>query len=152
MELKKLQTIGGVCAMLNALIYIAAFIVYGGVLVYPEENASALEELKFLSDNYLTLSILNIISYVLFGILLAVLVLAIHQRLKNESPTLSKLASIFGILWVGLVIASGMIANVGLNAVLEIGSKDPEQAMLVWSSVGIISEGLGGGNEIVGGI
>lgn len=152
MELKLLQKIGGTCAILEALIYIAAFIVYGGILVYPNANASAVDELNFLSNNYLTLSILNLVSYVLFGILLAVLVLAIHQRLKNYSSDFSKLTAVFGIIWVGLVIASGMIANIGLNSVIEMGAKDPENAMLVWSSVTIIAEGLGGGNEVVGGI
>ncbi|WP_299255280.1 hypothetical protein [uncultured Aquimarina sp.] len=152
MELKKLQKIGGVCAILEALIYILAFIIYGGILVYPNTNASIVEELNFLSDNHLILSILNLVSYVLFGILLAVLVLAIHQRLKTYSAIFSKLASTFGIIWVGLVIASGMIANIGLNSVIGIGIKEPENAMLLWSSISIISEGLGGGNEIVGGI
>jgi len=152
MELKKLQKIGGVCAILEALIYIFAFIVYGGILVYPNANASAVEQLNFLTDNYLILSILNLISYVLFGVLLAVLVLAIHQRLKNYSSIFSNLASIFGIIWVGLVISSGMIANIGLNSILAMGITEPNNAMLIWSSVSIISEGLGGGNEIVGGI
>ena len=99
MELKKLQKIGGTCAIIEALIYVAAFIIYGGILVYPNANASAVEHLSFLTDNYLTLSILNLISYVLFGVLLAVLVLAIHQRLKSHSPSFSKLASVFGIIW-----------------------------------------------------
>jgi len=149
---RELQKIGGVCAITEALIYIAAFIVYGAVLVYPSADANAVEELGFLSQNHLTLSILNLVSYVLFGILLAVLVLALHQRLKTHSPNFSKLAAVFGIIWVGLVIASGMIANIGLNSVVEMGASEPEQAMLVWSSVSIISEGLGGGNEVVGGV
>ncbi len=72
--------------------------------------------------------------------------------MKNYSPIFSKLASVFGIIWVGLVIASGMIGNIGLNSVIASGIKEPESAMLVWSSVSIISEGIGGGNEIVGGI
>lgn len=152
MELKTLQKIGGVCAISEGLIYIAAFIVYGGILVYPNANASAVEDLQFLSENYLTLSILNLVTFVLFGILLAVLVLAIHHRLRDYSPAFSKLASAFGIIWVGLVIASGMIANIGLNTVIEIGTTEPENAMLIWSSISLVSEGLGGGNEIVGGI
>lgn len=152
MELKKLQKVGGICAIFESLIYIFAFIIYGGVLVYPNASDGVVEKLSFLTENYLTLSILNLISYVLFGILLAVLVLAIHQRLKKYSPNFSKLAFVFGIIWVGLVIASGMIANIGLNSVIQIGTNEPEKAMLIWSSVSIISEGLGGGNEIVGGI
>lgn len=152
MQVKQLQKTGGICAILEALIYISAFIVYGGVLMYPSANANVSERLKFLSDNQLLLTIINFSSYVLFGILLAVLVVAIHQRLKNYQPVLSKLAFSFGIIWVGLVIASGMIANIGLNTVLEIGKTAPEDAMLIWSTLSIISEALGGGNEIVGGI
>ena len=29
---------------------------------------------------------------------------------------------------------------------------NPEQAMTIWSSISIVTEGLGGGNEIVGGL
>ncbi len=152
MTFKTLQKIGGLSAIFEALIYSTAFVMYGGILVYPNENAGVVEELQFLSDNYLTLSILNILSFVLFGILLAVLVLSIHQRLKNQAENLSKLGAIFGIIWVGLVIASGMIANIGLNTITEMGLSNPEQAMTIWSSVAIITEGLGGGNEIVGGM
>jgi len=150
MEFKKIQRLGSAAALGSALIYITAFIFYGGILVYPEENASEAEELKFLSDNFGTLSVLNLVSYVLFGILLAVLVVAIYERLKNLAPIFSKLNAAFGIIWVGLVMASGMIANVGLNTVT--GMDDPAKAMSIWSSVSVVSEGLGGGNEIVGGI
>ena len=149
---KNIQKIGGVCAIIEALIYIAAFIVYGGILVYPDTNASAVEELNFLSNNYTILSVVNFTSYILFGILLAVLALAIHNRLKKYAPNFSKLTFIFGIIWVGLVIASGMIANIGLHSVIEIGATSPEKAMQIWTSISIISEGLGGGNEIVGGV
>ena len=57
----------------------------------------------------------------------------------------------FGVIWVGLVIASGMIANIGLAAVIKLSVNEPEQAMSLWLTVNIIVEGLGGGNEVVGG-
>jgi hypothetical protein len=81
-----------------------------------------------------------------------VLVLAIYHRLKTYSLICSQIIAAFGIIWAGLVIASGMIGNISLNAVIEMGSKDPENAMLIFSATKIITEGLGGGNEIVGGI
>ena len=152
MNTKTLQKLGGFCSISLGLIYIIAFIVYGGILDYPKADATEIERLNFLSDNYLILSTINLISYVLFGILLAVLVVSIHQKIKGYLPNLSILASIFGIIWVGLVIASGMIANIGLNSVIEIGIEEPQKAISIWSSVGIVSEGLGGGNEIVGGV
>ncbi|PRX54778.1 DUF4386 family protein [Flagellimonas meridianipacifica] len=146
------QKLGGLSAILEALIYISAFIVYGGILVYPSPGASLTSRYDFLSENYWILSILNLTSYVLFGILLAILVLALHQRISPFSPLLSKLASVFGVIWVGLVIASGMIANIGLEKVVDMGTESPERAMMIWSSIGIVTEGLGGGNEIVGGL
>ena len=152
MNTKTFQKVGGFSSISLGLINILAFVVYGGILDYPSIEASETERLGFLSDNFLMLSSISFISYVLFGILLAVLVLAIHQHIKNGFPNISLVTSAFGIIWVGLVIASGMIANIGLNSVLEIGIDNPEKAMTIWTSVGIVSEGLGGGNEIVGGI
>lgn len=90
--------------------------------------------------------------YVIFGCFLAVLVLALHQRLKAKAPVLSQIAAVFGIIWVGLVIASGMIANIGLGAVIDLSAQNAEQAMTVWVVINTIVEGLGGGNEVVGGL
>lgn len=146
------QRLGGICALLEALVYIAAFIVYGAILVYPGANAGITEKLGFLNDNYLTLSVLNFTSYVFFGIVLAGLVLSLYERMKDHSPFYSKLTTVFGVIWVGLVIASGMIANIGMNSVIKIGVEEPERAMAIWSSITIVAEALGGGNEIVGGI
>lgn len=152
MNTKTLQKLGGFCSISLGLIYIIAFIVYGGILEYPKADATEIERVNFLSDNYVMLSTTNLISYVLFGILLAVLVVSIHQKIKDNLPNLSILASVFGVIWVGLVIASGMIANIGLISVIEIGIEEPQKAISIWTSIGIVSEGLGGGNEIVGGI
>jgi len=152
MHPKKLQKIGGIAAISEALIYITAFIFYGRILEFPGDDASAQETFNFLSNNYVTLAVLNMVSYVLFGIILAVLTLAIYERLKNAAPILSKLTAIFGFVWVVLVIASGMIANIGLQKVISIGTEHSESAMQIWSGISIVTEGLGGGNEIVGGI
>lgn len=146
------QKMGGYCSIVLGLIYMVAFIVYGAVLSYPNAEASEIEKLNFLSENYSLLSVIHLVSYVLFGILLAVLVVSMHQRLKDHVPDLAVVTSAFGLIWVGMVIASGMIANVGLHAVLEMAVDDPQKASIIWSSVGIVSEGLGGGNEIVGGV
>ncbi|WP_350285435.1 hypothetical protein [uncultured Croceitalea sp.] len=146
------QRIGGIAAIIEALIYVVLFVYYGAILVYPVADASAVVELGFLSDNLFTLSVLNILGYVVFGIVLAVLVTALHERLQMVAPFFSKLTTVFGLVWVVLVIASGMIANIGLQSVVEIGTQDPEGAMSILSAVNIVVEGLGGGNEIVGGI
>lgn len=98
------------------------------------------------------LSVVNLVMYVFFGVLLAVLVLALYYRFKNRALVLSQLAAVFGFIWVGLVIASGMITNIGLAAVIKLSVNEPAQAMSLWLTVNIIVEGLGGGNEVVGGL
>ena len=149
--MNKLQKIGGVFAIFEAIIYVSAFVFFGAFWNFPTD-ADSVQTFAFLAENQVILSIVNLIMYVLFGIFLAVLVLAINERLKSNTPTLSQIASIFGVVWVGLVIASGMIANIGLSAVLELSTKEPEQAMTVWRAIYSVVEGLGGGNEVAGGL
>ncbi|GAA4274713.1 DUF4386 family protein [Aquimarina gracilis] len=150
--MKALQKLGGAAAILEGITYIILFIFYGAIIEYPEPNANPTQRLTFLSNNVEVFSILNFMGYVLFGVVLAILVIAIYERMKQQSPYLSKTAAVFGLLWVGLVIASGMISNIGLQEVIMIGTENPEEAMTIWSGITIITEGIGGGNEIVGGI
>lgn len=149
--MNNLQKSGGIAALLEAAIYISAFVFFGAFWNFPVD-ADSVKQFAFLAENKVILSIVNLIMYVLFGVLLAVLVMALHERLKVSTPFLSQFASIFGIIWVGLVIASGMIANIGLASALELSVKDPEQAMTVWRAIYSVVEGLGGGNEVVGGL
>jgi hypothetical protein len=61
-------------------------------------------------------------------------------------------ATAFGLIWAGLVIASGMISNIGTAVVVDLYSTDPNQAATTWLAISPVVEGLGGGNEVVGGI
>ena len=149
--MNNLQKIGGASALFEAAIYIFAFVFFGAFWDYPV-SADDTQIFVFLTDNQVVLSIVNLTMYVIFGLFLVVLVLALHQRMKDKAPTLSQAASVFGIIWVGLVIASGMIANVGLGAAIDLSAKNTEQAMTLWVVINIIVEGLGGGNEVVGGL
>ncbi|MBU2876442.1 DUF4386 family protein [Aliiglaciecola lipolytica] len=149
--MNKLQKLAGVAALFEAAIYISAFIFYGGFWDYPVSSDDTLKFI-FLTNNQVVLSVVNLAMYVVFGVFLAVLVLAIHQRMHTKVPVLSQIATAFGIIWVGLVIASGMIANVGLGAVIDLSVKNPEQAMTLWVVINTVVEGLGGGNEVVGGL
>jgi hypothetical protein len=145
------QKLGGVIAFLEAGIYILAFVFFGAFWDFPAV-ANNTQKLAFLANNYVMLSIVNLVMYILFGIFLAVLVLVIHQRLKLKALILSQLATVFGLIWVAFVIASGMIANIGLNTAIKLSVDDVEKAMTVWITLNTLVESLGGGNELVGGI
>ena len=55
MNTKTLQKIGGFFSISLGLIYIIAFIVYGGILDYPKADATDTESLHFLIDNYVNI-------------------------------------------------------------------------------------------------
>ena len=61
-------------------------------------------------------------------------------------------ATVFALIWVCLIIASGMVYNIGMETVVNLYSTDPAQAGTVWMAIESVFNGLGGGNEIVGGI
>jgi len=77
---------------------------------------------------------------------------------RNGTPTWQETAEImqtataFGLIWAGLVIASGMIANIGNSTVIGLFSEHQNQAVSLWLTIITVQEALGGGNEIVGGL
>lgn len=146
-----LQKWAGVSALAEAVIYISAFIYFGVYWAFPGDGLAA-EQALYFRDNQLVFSLVNLLIYVVFGLFLAVLVCGIYERLKSSSPAIIQLASLFGLIWVGVIIASGMIATIGLQSVVELAPENPERAMEVWSIVSLMVEALGGGNELVGGL
>ena len=90
--------------------------------------------------------------YVVNGLFLAVLVLALEARFRDAAPHLAAAVRAFGLIWATLVIGAGMVANVGLGKVVALHSVDPAGAVALWKIVELVENGLGGGNEIVGGV
>jgi hypothetical protein len=111
-----------------------------------------IEKVSLLAQHQIGLFIMNIIIYVIFGVLLVVLALALHHRLKDDAPAMVQTATAFALIWATIVIASGMIANIGMEAVLDLHATDPDQAATVWVAIDSVVEGIGGGVEIMGGL
>jgi hypothetical protein len=149
--MNRLQKLGGVAALVEASLYISIFLFFGAYWQYPAEAGIA-EKLVYLAQQKVPLYLVYLFGYVVFGAALVVLVLAVHERLKVGSPVLTRAASVFGLLWAGLVIAAGMIANVGLMTAVGLAAKDPDRAFSLYATINVVVEGIGGGNEIVGGL
>ena len=102
--------------------------------------------------NQVSLHILYLIVYQVWAVFLVVLTLALYERLKADSPAMMQTATAIGIIWATAVIASGMIFNVGMDNVADLYGEDPAQATTVWSVIESVSNAIGGGNEILGGL
>ena len=146
-----LQKLGGISALIAAALYITGFALFLTVLD-PSGYDGHVQRVAFLADNQVASYIANLLIYVMFGVVLVVLVLALHARLKSGSPAIMQTATAFGLIWAGLVIASGMIANIGNSTVVGLFSENQDQAVSLWLAIITVQEALGGGNEIVGGL
>ncbi|MEM7133703.1 MAG: DUF4386 family protein [Chloroflexota bacterium] len=146
-----LQKWGGAAALYEALAYIIGFVGFIAV-VNVGGIVDPLEKVAAIVANQGVLTGLMLIVYVVWGASLVVLTLALHERLNGDTSALARTATAFGIIWSMLVIASGMIYNVGMETVASLYTTNPEQAATVWLAIGSVFNGLGGGVEVVGGI
>ena len=148
-----LQKLGGIAAIFEGSAYIFGMIVFIFLLNPPNaESLSSQEKLEYLLASKELYQMTITVIYILFGIFLVPLVLAIYERLKVFTEPLAKLITVLGIIWSVLVIASGMISNIGIESAQNLFDKDPVQATLFWTTIDTIHMAIGGGNEIIGGL
>ncbi|TVR74004.1 MAG: DUF4386 family protein [Sphaerobacteraceae bacterium] len=146
---------GGAAALLAAVTWLVGFVVFLGILApagYFDEGIDPAEKVAIIADNQAMVSLSYLVPFVVFGIVLIVLALALYNRLKGSLTATVQTATIVGLIWSGLVIASGMVANVGISRVVDLNDGDPALAGSVWLAVETVVLGLGGGNEVAGGV
>ncbi len=147
------QKIGGIAGLIAAATYLFGIGLLLGVLEpagYGGEDMVG--QAKFLSENQLIMYIWNLVIWILNAIVLVILALAIHDRLKEKAPAFSQVATSFALIWAGLVLASGMLSNITVGSVSALYASDPVHAGALLQSLTAVESGLGGGNELAGGL
>jgi hypothetical protein len=147
--MNSLQKAGGSAALLHAAAYVVGMVL-GFTLIFPLLNAAPDQYLKFLADNQTLVYVWNLISYWGSAITLVVMVLALYERLKAGSPALMQTATVFGLIWAGLIIASGNLMLHNLGVVARLYGTDPAQAATAWTALESVENGIVSGNELVG--
>ena len=149
--MNNLQKAGGIGALVHAAAYVVSMII-GFTLMFPILDAEPVGYLAFLTENQTLVYTWNLIAYWVSAIALVLIVLALYERLKPFSPALMQVASVFGFIWAGLIIASGnlMLSNIG--AVTGLYVQNPAQAATIWSALKAVENGITSGNELVGSI
>lgn len=149
--MKTLQKMGGIAALYEAAAYIVGMIGFLTV-VDVSSVADPVQQVALMADNLTFLYIMHLFVYVVWGISMVVLALALYERLKAGSPAIVQTATVFGIFWGCVIIIAGMIHNVGMQTVVDLYGKDPTQAGTVWLTISSVFRGFGGANEAIGGI
>ena len=76
--------------------------------------------------------------------------LALYDRLKASSPGLMQVATAFGLIWAGLIIASGNLMLNDFHVITDLYAIDPAQAATAWTILEAVENGITSGNELVG--
>jgi hypothetical protein len=147
-----LQKGGGFAAFYMAMAYMIGIVLFIFVLDYPH-IVDPSRKAALLVTKSIVMYLTNIIMYVLFGIALIVFTYALNERLKANAPVSMRIASTIGYIWSGLLVASGMVSNAGIEPVIALWKNDPKQAAQLWSGIEAVASGLSCGNgEILGGL
>lgn len=150
-----MQRIGGIAALTCAATYIFGFALLVTVFAgsgFGTERIDAAGVVRFTVENQALMITWNTVIYVLNSLALAVLVVALASRLKTKSPDWSTMTLAFGLIWTTLVLGAGMIGNVTTERMAALAPNDFETAVQTWEALHAVELGLGGGNEIAGGV
>lgn len=146
------QKVGGFAALYLALAYLVAMPYFLVFVKYPSVVDPA-EKVALLVSHHASMRAVYLVTYIVFGVVLAVLALALYARLKDGAPILAQAATATGLVWGFVLIASGLVFNAGVAAVVDIHATDPAQAVSVWQAIEPVAQGLGGsGGELLGGL
>ena len=150
--MQSLQKMGGIGALVAAGTFVVGLAMFATLFTDFVSAATPAAAVEFITNNQAALYSWNITIHIVFGIVLVPLVLAIGDRLREAHSPLARVASVFGLIWSGVIISTGMITNIAYATVSNLQGTDPEVAATVWASLDAVTNGLGGGNEVLGGV
>ncbi len=147
----QLSTVGGIGALTAAATFIFGIALFVTSLSDYVDRTPA-ESVDFLIGHQGILFAWYLVIFLVFGVAIIPLARALQARLTDVSPLLADVGAVFAYIWAGLMFATGMISNIGITAVADLNDTDPAAAETLWSAISTVSDGLGGGNELVGGM
>jgi hypothetical protein len=146
--MKNLLKMGGIAALIGAATNLFALGVYAALLVpkgFGSEDLDPGQIVALLADNQAIMRVYDQIMYLVFGVCLIFLALALYERLKAGSPALAQAVTTFGLIWAVLVIVNGTLAINNLSTVVKLYGENPAQSATVWLTLDSVETGLGAG-------
>lgn len=146
--MKSLQKIGGIAALIGSVTNLFALVMFATLLIpngFGSEPRDLGKIVAFLAGNQAFVRVFDIIIYLVFGISLIFLSLALYDQLKAGAPALVQAVTTFGLIYAVLVIVVGTLGMNNLSTVVKLYGENPAQAATVWLTLDSVETGLGGG-------
>jgi Domain of unknown function (DUF4386) len=149
--MKNLQKMGGIAALIGAATNLFALVTLLTLLEpkgYGSDDPGKI--VAFLADNQALMRVWYLIIFLVFGVSMIFLSLALYERLKAGSPALAQAVTTFGLIYAVLVIVIGTLSINDLSTVVKLYGENPAQAATVWLTLDSVETGLGaGGGETI---
>ena len=149
--MKTLQKFGGIAALIGAATNLFALVMLLTLLEpkgYGSDDPG--QVVVFLANNQAFIRGWYLIIYLVFGVSLIFLSLALYERLKGGSPALAQAVITLGLIWAVLIIVNGTLSIHNVSTVVKLYGENPAQAAMVWLTLDSVETGLGaGGGETI---
>ena len=149
--MKTLQKVGGISALVCAGTYLLALGLLSTVLTPMAEGSLPFDQfIAFFLPHQMLVFVWHFSMYLVNGTFLALVALALYQQLKTGAPTLALASVCFGLLWTGLVFASGFITIYGWEVIGRLSSADTAQASMLRLVVDTMTTGIDHSDRFLG--
>ena len=141
-----MQKMGGIAALIGAATNLLALVVFLTLLApkgYGSDDPAQL--VAFLADNHAVMRVWYLVIYLVFGVSMIFLSVALYERLNAGSAALAQAATTVGLIWAVLVIVVGTLSINNLSTVVKLYAENPAQAAAAWVTLDSVETGLGGG-------
>jgi hypothetical protein len=148
----RLRRAGGFAALYVVAGYVAAIPYFVFLVDYPSVTGPE-DEVTLLVEHQTSMYVMHLLSFEFVALALIVVALAVHQHLREHAPATSQVASAVGLVRAGLLLASVIVFNHGMNVVVDLQAGDSHQAAATWQAIEPVAEALGGaGGDVLGGV
>jgi hypothetical protein len=142
---KKMGGIAALIAAATTLLGMGVFLTMLAPKGLGSKDPDPSRIVALLAGNQAAMRLWYVIIYLVLGVCLIFLSLALYERLKAGSPLLAQALTIFGLIWAVLVIVIGALSIKDLSTVVRLYGENPSQAATVWLTLDTVETGLGGG-------
>jgi len=149
--MKTLQKVGGISALVCAGTYILALGLLTTILTPMADGSLPFDQfIAFFLPHQALIFVWHFSMYLVNGVFLALLTLALYQQLKTSAPALALVSACFGLFWTGLVFASGFITLYGWEVIGKLSTTDPAHAFILRLVIDTVTIGIDHSDRFLG--
>jgi len=145
------QKMGGISALICAATYLVSLgLLFTLLAPFADPAMDFARFMDFFLANQATIFIWHLLMYLVNGVFLVFLALALFNRLKAGSPGMLQAATVFGLIWAALVFASGFITIYGWETIASLYRSDPAQGATLKLALDTVTLGLDHSARLLG--